>query len=56
MSAPFRFQFIRTLCPHLSEEELAEADRNFAAYLHVVQDIVDRKIAKERFDEMPPAP
>ncbi|MEQ1716015.1 MAG: hypothetical protein ABL907_08530 [Hyphomicrobium sp.] len=54
---PFRFEFIRTLCPHLSEEELGEADRNFAAYLDVMAEIVEqRRGGDNRFGDFAPAP
>jgi len=40
---PYRFEFIRRLCPHLSKKELEQADARFAAYLDVVANIFERR-------------
>lgn len=55
LKQPFRFEFIRKLCAHLTEEELVEAERRFAAYLDVVAEIVERR-AKGDSTEPPTAP
>lgn len=54
---PYRFAFIRNLCPHLSDEELSAADARFAAYLDVAAQIAARLRAEEsRFDKTERAP
>ena len=54
-ATPFRFTFIRALCPHLSEEEAVDADIRFAAYLQAVA-AVAKQVGDNRFDETPRAP
>ncbi|PZO50465.1 MAG: hypothetical protein DCF16_13020 [Alphaproteobacteria bacterium] len=60
MTSPdeFQFDFISTLCVHLSEAEMREAKARFAAYLDVVAETLERRTrtGDNRFDERAPAP
>ncbi len=57
---PYRFAFTRTLCPHLSEAVLQEADARLTAYLNLVSTIAVRGAHEEagdsRFDKTGQAP
>lgn len=61
MKAPFRFEIIRALCAHLSEEEMIQAEGRFGEYLDVVAQIIERDSAVQcdgdnRFDKSGRAP